>query len=588
MADEDYTTSTALLEALESAGVSHLFLNVGSDHPAILEAISKQHIEGQPKKIRFITAPHEFVGLSAAQGYFQASGEMQAVLVHVDAGTLSMAGAIHNVARARIPVLILAGTSPITDEGELRGSRNEFIHSLQDTVDQRGIMRGYTVYNNEIRSGRNVKQLVLRASQFAKSEPHGAAYLMASRECLEDRIRPYHVDATKWKPTAPSALSPASVETIGNALLNASRPIVVTTYLGKDIEAAGHLLELAEALGIAVLEALPSHLNFPYDHPLYMGNHWSEEPRHALLETADVVLVIDCDVPWIKTAFKPPENGRVYHIDVDPLKVQMSLFHLDTDLSCQANARTALQQLHHYVSSQLTKDHASKVQSRIQDLEIIHREYISGVAALEKVPEKADVLTPHYVLSRLRSFLDDDTIILNEGISNYKPVADVLKRFKPGSYLTSGATALGWHGGAAIGVKLAQPTKTVVAITGDGTFLFSIPSSVHWMARKYEAPFLTLILNNRGWKSPMLSTVAVHKNGYSSKMQSDDLHVTFDPSCNHAQIAVAAGAGYGATVKTVAELDGALQGALKTVREEGRAAVVDVWLPKFLVGDRVG
>ena len=118
----DCTTATALLEALVSAGVTHLFVNLGSDHPAILEATSKWQAEG--KDLRFITAPNEFVGLCAAQGFFQASGKMQAILVHVDAGTLAMAGAIHNASRARIPVLIIAGTSPVTDEGEMVGGRN--------------------------------------------------------------------------------------------------------------------------------------------------------------------------------------------------------------------------------------------------------------------------------------------------------------------------------------------------------------------------------------------------------------------------------------------------------------------------------
>jgi hypothetical protein len=118
-----YTTSTALLEALVSAGVTHLFVNLGSDHPAIIEAISAREISGTTN-LKFITAPNEFVGLCAAQGFFQASGIMQAILVHVDAGTYAMGGAIHNVSRARIPVIMIAGTSPITDEGELIGGRN--------------------------------------------------------------------------------------------------------------------------------------------------------------------------------------------------------------------------------------------------------------------------------------------------------------------------------------------------------------------------------------------------------------------------------------------------------------------------------
>ena len=108
------------------------------------------------------------------------------------------------------------------------------------------------------------------------------------------------------------------------------------------------------------------------------------------------------------------------------------------------------------------------------------------------------------------------------------------------------------------------------------------------MARKYEAPFLTVILNNRGWKSPMLSTLAVHGSGHSSKASgADDLNVTFDPPVDHAQVAVAAGAGYGVTVKKASELDGALKRGLETVKA-GRAAVIDVWLPKFEIGDRVG
>ena len=119
----DCTTATALLEALVASGVTHLFVNLGSDHPAILEEISKWQAEGK-KDLHFITAPNEFVGLCAAQGFFQASGKMQAILVHVDAGTLAMAGAIHNVSRARIPVLMIAGTSPVTDEGEMVGGRN--------------------------------------------------------------------------------------------------------------------------------------------------------------------------------------------------------------------------------------------------------------------------------------------------------------------------------------------------------------------------------------------------------------------------------------------------------------------------------
>ena len=68
------------------------------------------------------------VAMSAANGYAQVSGEPQAVIVHVECGTQNLGGAIHNAAKGRVPVFIFAGASPYTQEGELFGSRNEFIH----------------------------------------------------------------------------------------------------------------------------------------------------------------------------------------------------------------------------------------------------------------------------------------------------------------------------------------------------------------------------------------------------------------------------------------------------------------------------
>lgn len=80
----------------------------------------------------------------------------------------------------------------------------------------------------------------------------------------------------------------------------------------------------------------------------------------------------------------------------------------------------------------------------------------------------------------------------------------------------------------------------------------------------------------------------MHKTGHSSRMASaDDLSVTFAPPVDHAQVAVAAGAGFGATVKKASEVEAAINKGLETVKA-GRAAVIDVWVPKFQVGDVVG
>ena len=118
MADRRYTVSRALLEAMREAGVTYLFANLGSDHTGIVEAYAQARGDGGTDTLpELVLCPHEFVALSAAQGYAQVSGEAQAVLVHVDCGTQNLGGAVHNVSRGRVPVLILAGLSPVTAEG---------------------------------------------------------------------------------------------------------------------------------------------------------------------------------------------------------------------------------------------------------------------------------------------------------------------------------------------------------------------------------------------------------------------------------------------------------------------------------------
>ena len=171
MTERFYTTSTAFLEALAEAGVQYIFANLGSDHPGLIEALAQAKADGSDKDLpRLIVCPHEMVALSAAHAAALVSRSPQAVIVHVDAGTQNMGGAISNALRGRAPVLVFAGAAPYTMENELPGGRNEFIHWIQDVHDQRGIMRGYVKYDNEIRYGSNIKQLVHRALQIAASE----------------------------------------------------------------------------------------------------------------------------------------------------------------------------------------------------------------------------------------------------------------------------------------------------------------------------------------------------------------------------------------------------------------------------------
>lgn len=566
-----YTAGTAFLEALKEAGVSYIFANLGSDHPAIVESIAEGKATGHKFPV-MLTCPNEMVALSAAHGYAQVSGQAQAVIAHVECGTQALGGAVHNALRGRVPVLIFAGATPYTQEGELKGSRNEWIQWIQDISDQRGIMRNYVKFDYEFRTSRNVKQVVHRAMQLAKSDPMGPVYLVGAREVMEDEALPVAIDPGEWPPIAPVPLRNEDAAALAQALAGARRPLIVTSALGRNPAAVAELIKLCRRAGIGVLESAPVCVNFPPDDPLYMGNRWSEPHQEPVLGEADVVLVLDSDAPWVPAVSKPNDKASVFHIDVDPLKQDIPLWYIKARRVLQADGATALKQINAALDH--IKLDLDAITERTAHYSALHDKRAAGLRRRE---QQNDVLTPEYFTACLRRQLDDNTIVMNETITNYPTIANHLRPARPGSYFLSGGSSLGWNGGAAIGAKLAAPEQTVVSVCGDGSYLFSVPSSVHWMARKYQTPFLQIIYNNGGWRSPKMSTLAVHPQGYASR--ADAIGVEFDPAPDHSAIAAAAGGAHARKIERPDEVESALAEAMKVVREEKRSAVLDVRLP---------
>ena len=566
-----YTAGTAMLEALQEAGVAYIFANFGSDHPALLEAIAEARALGRPIPA-VVTSPNEMVAMTCAHGYAQLTGRAQAVVVHVDCGTQALGGAVHNAAKARVPVFVFAGLSPSTQEGEASGSRNEFIQWIQDVSDQRGIVRPYMKYDNELRSARNVKQIVHRSLQIAQSDPKGPVYIVGAREVMEEETEAVAIDAADWPPIAAAPLPDAAVADLIEAVQKARRPLIVTSYLGRNPAALTELVRFCSRLGVGVLESVPSYVNYPHNDPLYQGNQWNHPFQNRALGEADFILVVDSDVPWIPTVSKPSEKAAIAIIDVDPLKQSTPLWYIKARQCYRADAATALAQLNAALDRAAIDERAAE--RRRRHYAERHRERAAELARLEA--PGGEVITPEYLTACVRRQVGLDAVVINEGITNYPAICDHMAREKPGTMFASGGGSLGWTGGAAIGMKLAVPDKTFVVMTGDGSYMFSTPSTVHWMARRYRTPFLTVIFNNRGWKAPKFSALAVHPDGFASRAK--DLDLSFDPAPDYSGIAAAAGGAFARVIKRPEDVEAGVAEGLRAVLDEQRCAVLDVWL----------
>lgn len=471
---------------------------------------------------------------------------------------------------------------------------NRYIHWIQDVPDQRAIVRQYMKYEQEIRVPHNAIQTVLRAVQFIKTVPHGPAYLMASREALELEVPHPEFMKDGVKPTqCPSRnqaveaieLPAKAVDLLMDALSTAERPLIITSYSGRSVRGFEALRAFAQILEIPVHESAPRSNNFPTTSYLHQGHVWNSLSQLPALAEADVVIVIDSDVPWIPAQSNPHPNARIFHLDSDPLKPSMTLWSLPCEKRWQCDSDAALEQLSAAARNIVKKPQVQDLmKARKKRLQGRFAERLARLEVAEALPTNGKVTVPYFMARFREATKHVKVIALNESTTNLPNVADHLHHDEPLTMLTSGAGSLGWYSGAAIGVSLALQSRgrddeLVVCFTGDGTWLFGVPSSAYWMAKRYEMPFLTVVWNNGGWCSPKNACLKIHPELSGTK--GDDLMVSLSPSPSFGIIAEGASGAWWTVVEDADRVDSAIAEGIRVVREERRCALIEVVIPKI-------
>jgi acetolactate synthase I/II/III large subunit len=561
-----------LLQGLVDCGVEYIFGNFGTDHVTIVEELARWQHEGR-KAPDVILCPHENTAVHMAGGYAAATGRGQAVLVHVDAGTANAAMGMHNLARTRLPVLLMAGRAPHTIRGELTGSRDNYVHFVQDPFDIGSIVRNYVKWEYALPSGVVTREVFRRAHSMMHSDPQGPVYLTLPRETLaeeweDDRVNEF--TASRYGAVASAALAPQDALAFADALLAAENPIAVTSYLGRKPAAVAALVALAEATGLRVIEAGPSFLNFPRDHACFGGF----DPV-AAMKGADLGLLLDVDVPWIPK-FAPEANRlRWLQLDVDAIKCDFPMWGFAADLRLQADCAIGLTQVLEAVRARAPAGYAAKVQARIAGFAPQRDARAARLRDAAAKQGERDAVTPDFLCATLATKMGAEDIVLNEAIRNTGCVLNQIPRSLPGTYYSSAGGGLGSTAGMALGVKLANPDKRVIHICGDGTFQFSNPDSVFAVAGQYGVPIFSIVLDNRGWQAVKESVLRVYPAG--TARETDVFQARLDNrqqgAVRHFEEVGQAFGAHGERVETPEELSAALDRCLAAI-DRGQAAVL--------------
>jgi acetolactate synthase I/II/III large subunit len=561
------TGAEGFIELLNLNHVDYIFMNPGTDTTPIQEAIARFYAAERPAP-RVVLCPHETVAMSAAHGYFAVTGRPQVVLVHVDVGTMNIGGALHNAQRSRIGVVICAGRSPSIFEGERDGSRSMGIMWWQEQRDQAGIVRNFTKWDYELRFNENAHHVIQRAFQIASTAPCGPVYLTLPREVLVEKIKNVKVlDTDRFSAPVTPQVDPDMLDRVAGILAEAQNPLIITGYSGRNPRVVAPLVVLAEMIGARVA-ASGSTMNFPTNHPLYLRGFTGE-----FLRNADVIFVIDHDIPYIPAMVKPSAGTCIIHLDIDPVKQDMVMWGFPADISLQADSAKALPALLPLIEKKLSRTQRSRIATLLVDLEkeLSQIETKDRDFALSQSGQTP--LSPEWICHCLSEVVGEEAIIVDESLTSSMAVSRYLPRTRPGTYFSSGGSSLGFGLGASIGAKLAAPDKLVVSLVGDGSFLFGCPTPAFWVSNVYHLPVLCIIFNNEGYNAVRSNLRATFGKDNMGEREAFFAGLDIMPSPEYALIAQACNA-YGETVRDPAEVKPALKRALEQITN-GRSAVLD-------------
>ena len=566
------STSHYFLEGLNEIGIDYLFCNLGTDHAPLIEEMARWQKAGR-KFPKVILCPHENTAMHMAAGVANVTGRGQAVIVHVDAGTANCAMGAHNLRRARLPVLLIAGKAPYTVRGELPGGRDNYVHFIQEPYDQGSIVRNYVKWEWSLPSGVITKEVLRRAHTMAHSDPPGPVHLMLPRETLAEdwdaasvRSFPEERYGAVRAGTAPDD----AIKALAARLLAAEHPVICVAYAGRNTDAPALIERVAVLAGIRVYESHPLVVNIARDSDHYLGSSPGEAIGHA-----DMGMLIDVDVPWIPKLSR--ENPATWwaHIDIDVVKQDFPMWGFATNLRLQGDSTLILRQLVTALEAAIDADHATRIRVRNAVIGAEARARRMKFAEAAKLPGTKGAINPAYFLHQLNAQLAADDIIVNEAVRNVPTVLNHMPRIQPGSYIGFAGGGLGCATGIALGAKLARPGATTVAINGDGGFYFNNPSAVFAVAKQYRLPILSVIIDNGGWSAVKEATLRMYADG--DAFETSDFQSRLAPDIQFADVCRAAG-GYGETLLDPADVASAIGRALAEVRG-GRAALLHVKIP---------
>lgn len=552
-----------ILPRLKILGIDNVFINSGTDFPPIIEGLAEALIKGIAVS-KPILVPHEHVALGMAYGNYKLTRKTQAVILHTNVGLANAATGIINAACENIPIIVMSGRTPVTEKGRF-GSRTVPIGWGQEMFDQASLIREACKWEFEVRFPEQLMELLDRAYAIANSTPKGPVYLSLPREVISMKVE-YNELFNKPK-FSPFRSSPGveEIDTLCEWIEDAAKPLLITQRDVEDESSFKILNSLVENYGIAVCTWWATGLTVSTENPCHIGS----DPL-LFLGKSDLIIVLNSPAPWWPDQHQVSEKAKIVNVGPDPIFARLPIRNFRSDLTISGEVSTIISRLAKQLQE---RDNVSAelVRKRTNRFKGSQKKKSARANAIEDAV-KTGLITKQVVSSVLGETLRDTNSTV---FSELGADLDLLGRVEHNSWFQEPYSGgLGWSFPSAIGAKISSPDKLVIAIMGDGSYLFSNPTVCHQVAEALRLPILIIVLNNNEWGAVKSSVLNMFPDGYASRMNKVPL-TSLEPSPDFCKVASASNAWARRVIK-FSELREVLMEGIKITRTENRAALIEV------------
>ncbi|MGQ0681838.1 thiamine pyrophosphate-binding protein [Bradyrhizobium sp.] len=471
-----------LMESFVAQGVRHIFGNPGTTETPLLDSLPAY------PEIGYVMALHEGVAVGAASFYAQASGRVTVANLHVAPGLGNGIGALYGALKANSPLVVTAGQQ----DTRMRLRNPVLGHDLV------AMAAPVTKWSVQIERADEIAPILRRAFKVATDAPQGPVFVSLPIDVMEQETS---VEAGApdrlWRAAAPD---PNGVAELAAVLLRSQSPAIVA---GDDLARSGAtdaLVALVEQVGAAVwFESLRHHASFPTGHPNYRTSLPGDAAQiRKVLGDADLVLLLGgpfFEDIWYAEGSPFPNGATVLQIEQSPDRLAIN-HRLDAGLV--GDLAGALAALSEAVRAGASAEFNAAAQRRNAMLAATRaQENEDYRARLEKAWNREPISMPR-VTAELRRGLPDDVVIVDESITASLDLARAFEYRGFGDYFGGRGGGIGQGFSGALGVKVAMPDRPVVAVSGDGSAMYSIQAL--WTAAHHSLAIVFVVLANREYR----------------------------------------------------------------------------------------